>query len=94
MKAGKFLQAVTFETKLARARGRGAPRRLSWESRPCPKTKGILIGIRTLADGTIEWTDEGWIFYPSARKKAGLVAFDIRRRPVLVAWEDLVEAEA
>lgn len=44
---------------------------------------GIIIGVRTLSNGTIDWSfDEPVTFYPETYFTAYIVAFDLRRKPV------------
>ena len=44
---------------------------------------GILVGIRTLSNGTIDWSfDEPVTFYPETYFTGYIVAFDLRRKPV------------
>jgi hypothetical protein len=45
--------------------------------------EGIICGVRTLSDGTIDWSfDEPVTFYPETYFPAYIVAFDLRRKPV------------
>lgn len=57
-----------------------------WETEPEPKpTEGIVIGVRTLADGTVTHNyDSGSEFKPTRHFRAYLIAYDMRRKPVLV----------
>lgn len=51
---------------------------------------GVLVGIRTLSDGTIDWSfDEPVTFYPETYFTAYLVAFDLRRKPVFLLPDDV-----
>lgn len=51
---------------------------------------GIVIGVRTLADGynTYDY-DSGTEFHATGFFQAALVVFDLRRKPVFVLLEDL-----
>lgn len=58
--------------------------------------EGVIVGWRTLANGTVEYGndwDAGDEFRPTEHFKAYLVAFDMRRKPVYVLPEDLEEIE-
>ena len=58
-----------------------------WEVKPFPKgpRTGILIGFRTLSNGTIWYGGEdGKVYDPQDYIKAALVAVDARTKPVLV----------
>ena len=52
---------------------------------------GVVVGIRVLADGKVEYGgyDEGTSFHPDNHFQAVLVSFDLRRNPVYVLPEDL-----
>lgn len=60
---------------------------------PCP---GIVIGIRTLSNGTNHYhgDDEPITYRATERFTAYLVAYDMRRKPVLVLPEHLTQLEA
>jgi hypothetical protein len=65
-----------------------------WEhypGQPEPEPQsGVLIGIRTLANGRAEYEhDAGVVFYPEGAERftAYLIAHDLRRKPVLVLPE-------
>lgn len=47
---------------------------------------GVIVGVRTLANGYATWAyrDEPIVFYPEEHFTAYLVAFDLRRKPVLL----------
>jgi hypothetical protein len=47
---------------------------------------GIVVGIRTISNGTRKWvgSEEGYEYTPTEYLQAALVAFDLRRKPVLV----------
>lgn len=90
---------VTFTHTLKRTAPRSGLR--VWDARtywlvdtargPVP---GIVVGVRTLSDGT---ADRGWdeptVYTPTRHFTAYLIAFDLRRKPVLVLPEH-VELEA
>jgi hypothetical protein len=51
---------------------------------------GLIIGVRTLSNGVIEWNYEEPIqFYPDLYFTAYLVAFDLRRKPVYLLPDDV-----
>lgn len=51
---------------------------------------GIIVGIRTLSNGTITWfSDEPIVFYPDLYFTAYLVSFDLRRKPVYLLPDDV-----
>jgi hypothetical protein len=54
---------------------------------------GVVVGVRTLADGKIIVTD-GREFHPTHTFRAVMVATDIRRKPVLVKIEDIHQEES
>ena len=46
---------------------------------------GMVIGLRTLSNGFIDYnSDYGYIYNPTEYLQAALVAFDLRRKPILV----------
>lgn len=53
--------------------------------------EGVIVGKRTIWDGEryLIGYDEGYTFSPVSHQEAYLVAFDLRRKPVFVAAEDL-----
>lgn len=57
--------------------------------------KGIIVGIRTLSDGTVEggYYDEPATYRPTRTFTAYLVAYHLRRKPVLVLPEHLTPAQ-
>lgn len=69
----------------------------AWESKAYPgqpepePREGIVIGIRTLSNGRFDWSgyEDPGLYTPTAFFKAYLVAFDMRRNPVLVLPEHL-----
>lgn len=58
---------------------------------PAVTRTGIVVGVRTIADGTASWGgyDDPIEFRATLHKTAYLVAFDIRRNPDLVLPEDI-----
>jgi hypothetical protein len=51
---------------------------------------GLIIGVRTLSNGVIEWNYEEPIqFYPDLYFTAYLIAFDLRRVPVYLLPDDV-----
>lgn len=95
--------AVAFTWTLHRRSAWNAQGRLSkawvvgeWVGQAEPAARrGILVGVRTLANGTVEYLghEEGSVFRPEERLTAYLVAYDLRRQPVFVLPEHLVVAE-
>lgn len=53
--------------------------------------EGIVVGERTLSNGEVYWhgPDDGAEYRLKETLKAYLVAYDLRRKPVLVRPEDL-----
>jgi len=98
-----FGQSVQFTRSLVRRYEHGGT---SWEGRkvwkaeqypgqPDPEpTPGIVVGVRTLANGTNTYGgyDEPIQFKATERFTAYLVAHDMRRKPVLVLPEHLSPA--
>lgn len=89
-----FGQQVVFSRPLVRRAHRkqqGRPAR-TWVPNMYDDTRrtGIVVGIRTLADGEVEYNyDEPTVFYPTRHFRAYLIATDLRRKPVLVLPEDM-----
>lgn len=56
--------------------------------------EGVIVGKRTIWDGEryLIGYEEGYSFLPVSHQEAYLVAFDLRRKPVFVAVEDLATA--
>jgi len=51
---------------------------------------GLIVGVRTLSNGVIEWNYEEPIqFFPDLYFTAYLVAFDLRRKPVYLLPDDV-----
>jgi hypothetical protein len=51
---------------------------------------GLVVGVRTLSNGVIEWNYEEPIqFFPDLHFTAYLVAFDLRRKPVYLLPDDV-----
>lgn len=89
---------VTF-TQYLRRRSGDTPRPYSyrkfWE--PTPVTRlgietpatGVLIGVRTLSNGTCSFGEDGTNYQPEndSHFTAWLIAYDLRRNPVLVLPE-------
>lgn len=70
-------------------------RKITYEEAPIPVTNlyptakthdsGIVVGSRTVMEGEVDWS-EGWITFCPDRGtavKVWLVAFDLRRKPVM-----------
>lgn len=81
-----------------RARKVWEPRPVSWTVPGADTLTGILVGMRTLADG--EFRDVGWggpfdvpeqAFVSTHHFTAYLVAYDLRRKPVHVLPEHTKE---
>lgn len=52
--------------------------------------EGVLVGLRTLSNGTIRWDyDSGTDYRVTETLPAALVAYDLRRTPVLVPMDHL-----
>jgi hypothetical protein len=64
-------------------------KKVEWGKRG-DKRHGIIVGVRTLSNGVIEWNYEEPIqFYPDLYFTAYLVAFDLRRKPVYLLPDDV-----
>jgi hypothetical protein len=90
---------VTFSRTLRRvwfppASGPSSKATKRWVSTRTPVKAGIVIGLRTLANGTVQGGyDEPIEFHATEHVTAYLIVFDIRRKPVLVPpvhveWDD------
>lgn len=93
-------QPVRFFETLTRRYQPAAPRsKRVWESDRYHSTataatgraEGIIVGIRTLSDGECDdgYYDNPTIYYPTRTFTAYLVAYHLRRKPVLVLPERL-----
>lgn len=87
----EFGERVTFSRTLARRWQEGG--RKVWQvgqAEPSPR-RGIVIGVRVLTDGRNEYGgyDEPIVYHAERRFRAFVVAYDMRRRPVLVLPEDI-----
>ena len=88
---------VEFSRTLRRRRGteppfvnRWTPERWHGDTEPLPWKRGLLIGVRRLANGRVLYGyDEPTVFEPEEYLTAYLVAFHLRRAPVLVLPEHL-----
>lgn len=97
-------QRVRFTTYLVRGYKSGSswmdPATKFWTpedrlGKPNPGGEGVIVGRRTLADGTVRYLGEdGTTFTPSRHYTAWLVAFDLRRKPVHVLPEHLTALPA
>lgn len=89
---------INFTHFLRRAHKPSSPRgRREWS--PCPNSlpglpvavirPGIVIGVRTLANGEVDygWEDNPTVFYAKEHFTAYLVAYDVHRKPVYVLPE-------
>lgn len=89
----KLGQRVVFSAKLKRKWYKmGIQDIKSWTPVPCDCTDGIVIGIRTLSDGDVEYGsyEDGTTQYrPTKHFRAALVVYSLHRKPVLVLPQDL-----
>lgn len=54
-----------------------------WMPMECNDTAGILIGYRTLSNGTTEWDrEEGTIYHPTEYINVALIAYSLYRAPI------------
>lgn len=61
-----------------------------WISISVNERQGIIVGLRTIADGTVYYdAEEGNHFIPKTYKKCALVAFDINRKFARVPIENI-----
>lgn len=67
----------------------------SWKKNDFPETTGIIIGIRTLSDGTLHnyYSDGGIEYEPKKFFTAYLIAYHERRKPLLVLPDDVIFLE-
>lgn len=84
-------QKVSFSATLTR--NKGSFSRRYWTSNPKERTDGIIVGIRTLANGAVDHDDYGNYFVGNAYFRAYLVSYNLRRAPVYVLEGDLVLKE-
>jgi hypothetical protein len=64
-------------------------RKVKWGTRGDVRS-GVIVGVRTLANGTLHWySDEPIQFYPDLYFTAYLVAFHLRRKPVFLLPDDV-----
>lgn len=84
---------------LDRERGRRRFRR-EWSSEEYPgqpepePREGIVVGVRTLADGSVDYSyEEPAVFVADRRFRAYLIAFSVHRKPVLVLPEHVRPVE-
>lgn len=81
---------VTFDHALSRTDiTNSKPHRREWQPYRAILRTGVIVGIRTLANGIVYWGsyDEPTEFHPTDYVRAYLVAFDLRRNPVHVQPE-------
>ena len=68
-----------------------------WTSLRCRERTGLLIGYRTLRDGTTDWVGEeaGYVFTPrDTPLRVALVSPSLRHKPVYVPLDALREEPA
>jgi hypothetical protein len=81
-------QSVTLAAKSSSRYGK-VWRKTAWGKRGDVR-HGVIVGIRTLSNGTITWfSDEPIVFHPELYFTAYLVAFDLRRKPVYLLPDDV-----
>lgn len=89
----KLSQRVVFSAKLKRKWYKmGIQDIKSWTPARCDYTDGVVIGIRTLSDGNVDYggSEDGTQYRPTRHFKAVLVAYSLYRKPVLVLPQDLM----
>jgi hypothetical protein len=60
-------------------------RRKVWANKHVPETTGIIVGKRTLSNGNTSYdSDAGWMYAADEYFPAYLVAFDLKKSPVLI----------
>lgn len=83
---------VTISHQLTRAYSsvgmRSYQSRRFWQPEPFT-AEGIIVGKRTLADGTVAYDEDGRHFTAESHFEAYLVAFNMRRAPVLALKEHI-----
>lgn len=96
----KFGDKITFDTILKRVKRKVQPEGRYyiedwrvWESTSVPIKEGIVIGRRTLWDGTAE-CEEGWnYFVGNIPVPVYLVAFNLSQNPVYIPIENYNKEE-
>lgn len=80
----KLGERIQFTHQLARIRNSMGKKRV-WQpiEYAYGPSKGVIVGKRTLYDGTVEWgyDDEPTIFYRENHFEAYLVVMDLRQKP-------------
>ena len=65
-----------------------------WEHAAAEPARGIIVGVRTLANGDVTWAGEdGSSFRVRETLQAYVIAYDLRRRHVLARVEDVTPTE-
>lgn len=70
-----------------------------WQREDRPLTEGVIVGARTLSDYSLDYYGEGLEYeriiscVPGTGRKAWLVSYDLRRKPVLVLDEHVKAVE-
>ena len=93
-------QRVRMTGTLAKAKGwDGATQRTSWTESALPTNgaypvareypEGVIVGKRTVADGTTSYEEFGGVFTPTKHHEVWLVAFHLRRLPVACTTDQL-----
>lgn len=94
-------QPITFTAILKRVSSRvdvfTNDEKKEWKPRPCIERKGIVVGTRTLWDGTLYYESDGQdgllsYFTFGNHVPALLVAYALNRKPVLVPLDNAVAA--
>lgn len=87
-------QKINFEAVLKRhfkytpsPNGVGRINQKVWQKYKHPNGSGIIIGIRTLSDGQVDYCfDEPAVYKPEKYFKALLVVENLRNKPVLIPY--------
>jgi hypothetical protein len=61
-----------------------------WKETPI-NTDGIIIGFRTLSNGTVTYNEEGAYFNPSDHFRAILVVSNVNNKPYFVPYEAIYQ---
>lgn len=53
--------------------------------------RALVIGVRTLSDGEVDYDEDGRQYHPTKHYKALLVVADLRRKPFFVEYREIKE---
>lgn len=65
-----------------------------WEKMSCDKKEGIVVGLRTLSNGSVNYdSEEGYTYTVDKPVLAALVAISVRYSIIKVPLEDIIVEE-